>query len=379
MALSYGQQLLRIEHLLRLGARPPVARELTRFSSEAMVNQYYRDINHAAPPRGQLPKEYRQYVTAPVLKTQASVVVHLYQRLEGNGLDYCDAVIATFRQYSSLFGENAKFGIDRIWHILRCVATGKIVTRQCSNTQCGAIYVEDADAPPPMLREPTEEATPGCPFCAELTRGRGGDRKHLKHISASSAAIPLLDMSPQLEYTKQILSAEELCRLGARPPVVRDLTKVDNNALLQRIFHEQTGHRAPKGMLPSEHRKFVQTLSHKLQSSCLVKLHRRLIASGANPARALISAYQQYVELFGEQAAFSVNHAWSLMRSLKIGRLHLHKCTSKDCGSEFIEDADSLIERHSCPVCWEIRRSRAHDEEQAPKKPAKVAQSPQPA
>lgn len=374
MALSYGQQLLRIEHLLRLGARPPVARELTRFSSEALVNQYYRDINHAAPPRGQLPKEYKQYVTAPVLKTQASVVVHLYQRLEGNGLEYCDAVISTYRQYSSMFGDNAKFGIDRVWHILRCVAIGKILIRQCHNTHCGALYVEDSDTPP-LVGEPTEEATPGCPFCAELTRGRGGDRRNHKALPAHSTVAPLSDMSPQLEYTKQILNAEELCRLGARPPVVRDLTKVDNNALLQRIFQEQTGHRAPKGMLPSEHRKFVQTLSHKLQSSCLVKLHRHLVSAGANPARALISAYQQYVELFGDQAVFSINHVWSLMRSLKIGRLRMHQCPAKECRSDYIEDADSLIERHSCPVCWEIRRSRANDgADSGAKKVERIAQ-----
>ena len=77
---SYGQTLMRVEELCRLGARPPVIRELTRLEADALIARIYRETTGRSPPRGQLPTDHRQYVASPAHRLQASVIAMQHRK-----------------------------------------------------------------------------------------------------------------------------------------------------------------------------------------------------------------------------------------------------------------------------------------------------------
>ena len=367
--LSYGQRLLRVEQFCAHGARPPVTLEAVRFPSLPIVMDYYRQINGVGAPRGQLPSDHRQYVTSPVVKAQASVMVSFYDRLQAAGLIYADALLGAYRQYLQLYGAWAKLDLNRAWHLSRCLATGKLVRHRCTQADCRAMFIEDADvlvehwngqrpgADSLGTDSPGAQAQPSCPCCAGLRAGRGGVRFPARQGAPAVVLVSLPDLQPRLPSTLRVLEAEALCENGARMVVVQDLTRLQNKTLLQRIFREKTGGPALRGPLPSDHRPFIHTNELKLQASVAHSIHATLSEQGFSPARALLATQARYLDLFGEKAKFDLTDLWGLMRAARIGRLQVHRCDAPGCGSQYLEDAHSLITRRSCPICALSRQS----------------------
>ncbi len=365
--LSYGQQLVRVEQFCAHGARPPVTLEAVRFASLTIVLDYYRQINGAGAPRGQLPSDHRQYVTSPVVKAQASVMVSFYDRLQAAGLIYADGLLGAYRQYLQLYGAHAKLDINRAWHLTRCLATGKLVRHRCMHADCGAMFVEDAD----VLVEHRDSDRPdglgadragaqaqsSCPCCAGLRCGRGGVRIPTRQGASVVVLVSLPDLQPRLPGTLRVLEAEALCEQRTRMVVVQDLTRLQNKTLLQRIYRERTGGPALRGPLPSDHRPYIQTNELKLQASAAHGIHAALSKQGFSPARALLATQARYLDLFGERAKFDITALWGLVRAVRIGRLRVHRCDAPGCGSQYLEDAHSLITSRSCPVCALARQS----------------------
>ncbi len=349
---SYGETLARVDELCRLGARPPVIRELTRFDAEALVARIFRETTGRSPPRGQLPTDHRQYVSTPAQRLQASLIAAVYSRMSRVHPVYCDAVIATYRLYRGVFGANARFGLDRTWHLLRCLRLGKLEQRSCPG--CGGSLLEDreplAAVAPRGAREPRALLAAACPLC-DVLRGRPptGARPALER-----APVALPSAAPSSVLARQVGLAEALCRLGARPPVVADLTRLQNRALIGRLYLQCVGQRAPSGLLPSDSRKFVQSRALKLQASVLALAYEGLVRQGLDRAEALLVAHRVYLAVFGERAQFNINRSWCLVQSLRIRELQMVAC--RWCGSRFIHDAGSLLHRHCCPLCVEIRR-----------------------
>ena len=81
---------------------------------------------------------------------------------------------------------------------------------------------------------------------------------------------------------------------------------------------------------------------------------RHAHAAGLAP---LLATQARYLDLFGEKAKFDLTDLWGLMRAARIGRLVVHRCDAPGCGSQYLEDAHSLITRRSCPVCVLSRQS----------------------
>ena len=368
MPLSYGQQLVRIERFCAHGARPPVTLEAVRFPSLPIVIDYFRQINGVGAPRGQLPSEHRQYVSSPVVKAQASVLVSFYDRLQAAELIYADALLGAYRQYLQLYGEGAKLDLNRAWHVLRCLAMGKLVRHHCTRADCGAMFIEDADVLVAHSAGPQadvedrggreagapgagREAAPACPCCAELRCGRGGVRIPARRGVPRVVLVRLPDLQPRLPATLRVLEAEALSQKRVRMVVVQDLTRLENKTLLQRIYREQTGGHALSGPLPSDHRRYVRYGEAKLQASVAYRIHATLREHGFSPARALLATQARCLDLFGAQTKFDLTDLWGLVRAARIGRLRVHRCDAPGCGSEYLEDANSLITSRSCPVC----------------------------
>jgi hypothetical protein len=389
MPLSYGQQLVRIERFCAHGARPPVTLEAVRFPSLPIVIDYFRQINGVGAPRGQLPSDHRQYVTSPVTKAEASVVVSFYDRLQAAGLIYADALLGAYRQYRQLYGQGARLDINRAWHVLRCLAIGRLVRQRCTHADCGAMFIEDADvliahtdgrlhgaAAGAEERDGDGPGVPGptaCPCCAQLRCRRGGVRISARQGVPSVVLVRLPDLQARLPGTLRVLEAEALCAERVRMVVVQDLTRLQNRTLLQRIYREQTGGHALSGPLPSDHRRYVRYSEAKLQASVAHRIHATLRKHGFSPACALLATQARCLDLFGAKAKFDITDLWGLVRAARTGRLLVHRCDAPGCGTEYLEDASSLITARSCPVCALSRQSalsrRRGDERVTPQIP----------
>lgn len=335
-ALDFGRTLTRVEALCRLGARPPVIRALTGWEGEALVARMFQEINGRRPPRGQLPRDHRQYLATPALRLQASVLAALAGAARHAGLDACEALLAAYRMYVHLFGPRARVGVDRAWHLLQCLQEGRLRQVRCAD--CGGALVAAAEV---------DVVAPECPLCV-AQRGRA---------LLWFAPVPPRRRRPPAHsaLARQVALAEQLCRCGARPPVVADLTRLDNRALIGRLYRECHGRAAPSGLLPSDPRRFVRSRTQRLHASVLAATYERLCAAGAGAAEALLAAHRLYVSVFGERALLDINRGWCLVRSLRIRELRLVGCPH--CGTRFVHDSASLVDRHTCPVCGELRRA----------------------
>ncbi|UIF91843.1 flagellar transcriptional regulator FlhC [Cupriavidus sp. UYPR2.512] len=164
-------------------------------------------------------------------------------------------------------------------------------------------------------------------------------------------ARPPLPGKSMLQDVEQIRLAIEMIGLGARLQVLESEVSLPRVRLI-RLYKELCGVSPPKGMLPFSTDWFV-TWRPNAHASMLLGAYRFMTSRGGlDGIRAVLSSYRMYREQLcatGEAAQLSFTRAWTLVRFYERGMLQLARC--RDCGGEYVVQADDARHRYVCGLC----------------------------
>ncbi len=151
--------------------------------------------------------------------------------------------------------------------------------------------------------------------------------------------------------------AVKLAKLGARPPIIRDLCKTIGIQESLRIYTEAVGSSPPPGPLPSRHETLFETQRLRWQGSVLAVAFRRLEPAVPRFADGYVAAYEHAQAVFQEEEfLYTFDRAWLLIRRTAMGHIKLLTCSV--CGSEYVHNAAELVNHtRNCPVCVVLRRA----------------------
>ena len=154
-----------------------------------------------------------------------------------------------------------------------------------------------------------------------------------------------------LTEAKQIDTAVELIRLGARLQVLETETNLSRERLL-RLYKEVRGESPPKGMLPFSTDWFMSWMPN-IHASIFMNIHAYLNEhTRSKGIRSIISAYKLYiehVELNDLEKVLSFTRAWSLARFFEAKLLETTAC--KCCSGKFVVHTMDLTKDYECGLC----------------------------
>ncbi|MGO4376911.1 flagellar transcriptional regulator FlhC [Pseudoduganella sp. RAF53_2] len=151
---------------------------------------------------------------------------------------------------------------------------------------------------------------------------------------------------------QEIQLAIELINLGARLQLLETEVSLSRERLLK-LYKELKGVSPPKGMLPFSTDWFL-TWQPNIHSSLFLNIHNFLVEhAGASGVRAVMKAYQLYLEQMppepGEEPLLSLTRAWTLTRFANTRMLELKSC--RCCQGKFVVDAMDLNSDYRCGLC----------------------------
>lgn len=163
-----------LTQLCLLKARPTVIRDLVHGGlPSGTIFAMYRKINGKAPPRGQFPQEIRTCLANPKKRLQASVLICVFERLQGVAESSTERYIKAYEQYLITWPDNPSFDFNRAWFILRQFTQKRIAVTNCRC--CSHRYAYN--------REDVSDLNK-CPVCA-LVR--------IKEVDAPSTDAPFIE------------------------------------------------------------------------------------------------------------------------------------------------------------------------------------------
>lgn len=174
-----------------------------------------------------------------------------------------------------------------------------------------------------------------------------------------------LEMTRTEILVQELTRAQNLIKLGARPPIVSSLVRDIRKSDISAMYLEVHGVTPPKGQLPSQTRYYFSSYTTKLHSSILSSLYQILRQQQSNHADAMIYAYTFYINtfIFDDHPRIEFDRFWALLREIQTNKIAQVRCTS--CNSRFIEDSSALINENSCPACWLERKINKSEERNA--------------
>jgi hypothetical protein len=145
----------------------------------------------------------------------------------------------------------------------------------------------------------------------------------------------------------------ELCRLGARPPVIYALFPDFPKDLVVDMWVIHQGKRPPKGPLPSDLNSYMLGSHRRLQSSFILKTFSDLRNAGSHDVDAIIAAHRLYLETFKDHAElnplFSVERTWVLIREfISVRSIALVRCPC--CHAQYVHKAYEFVNHRLCPM-----------------------------
>ena len=151
---------------------------------------------------------------------------------------------------------------------------------------------------------------------------------------------------------QDIQLAMELIHLGARLQLLESETSLSRERLLN-LYKELKGESPPKGMLPFSTDWFL-TWQPIIHSSMFLNIYHYLVQHAEiNGIRAIMKAYQLYLEQVeineGDEAVLSLTRAWTLVRFVE--RKMLATTTCSECGGHFVIDRFDLNNHYVCGLC----------------------------
>ena len=154
-----------------------------------------------------------------------------------------------------------------------------------------------------------------------------------------------------LTEAKQIETAVELIKLGARLQVLESETDLSYERLL-RLYKEVAGKSPSKGQLPFSTDWFM-SWQPNVHASLFMGLHRFFSGrGGVGGLDAIIKAYHLYldhIEAEGMEPILSLTRAWTLVRFFDADLLQLAACTS--CGGRYVAHAYDPTHAYVCGLC----------------------------
>ena len=153
----------------------------------------------------------------------------------------------------------------------------------------------------------------------------------------------------------QYRNAERLLVLGARVPIVMEMTRL-SSWFLRKLSLEIRGEAPRKGQVPNSDQWYLRR-QNNLEASLFCALYEALkkcAEAGTDECALLVGAYSQVRAAFGAAGAstgMSIDRAWWLVKSLQIKNLRRARC--RVCQGRYLQ-AWSRLERSF--LCWECRQ-----------------------
>lgn len=159
------------------------------------------------------------------------------------------------------------------------------------------------------------------------------------------------------QHLEDLARAVELAKLGARPPVIRDLCRSVPSTESIRIYTEVVGVKPPQGQLPSRHESLMETQRLRWHGSVIAAAFGGVRDTMERYQDAYVAAYRHYQEvLAGEELLYSFDRAWMLLRQLSIKNISTVTCGR--CDANYIHNNQDLLNHErNCPVCVAVRRN----------------------
>jgi flagellar transcriptional activator FlhC len=154
-----------------------------------------------------------------------------------------------------------------------------------------------------------------------------------------------------LTEARQIETAVELIRLGARLQVLESETDLSYERLL-RLYKEVAGKSPSKGQLPFSTDWFM-TWQPNIHASLFLNIHEYLNKVAAlDEIDSVIKAYKLYLEQVGAHdlvPQLSVTRAWRLVKFVDNGMLTMTRCSK--CGGQFVTHPHEIAKHYVCGLC----------------------------
>ena len=154
-----------------------------------------------------------------------------------------------------------------------------------------------------------------------------------------------------LTEAKQIDTAVELIRLGARLQVLESETDLSYERLL-RLYKEVAGKSPSKGQLPFSTDWFM-TWQPNIHASLFLNIHEYLNkVAELEEIDTVIKAYKLYMEQIGAQSLepqLSITRAWRLVKFVDNGMLTMTKCSK--CSGHFVTHPHEIARHYVCGLC----------------------------
>ncbi len=154
---------------------------------------------------------------------------------------------------------------------------------------------------------------------------------------------------------RQYRNAERLLGLGARVPIVMEMTQL-SSWFLRKLSLEIRGEAPRKGQIPNSDQWYLRR-QNNLEASLFCALYEGLkkhAEAGTDECALLVGAYSQLRTAFtaaGAVTAMSIDRAWWLVKSVQIKNLRRARC--RVCQGRYLQ-AWSRLERSF--LCWECRQ-----------------------
>ncbi|MEI8573911.1 hypothetical protein J0667_18375 [Methylomonas sp. WH-1] len=186
-------------------------------------------------------------------------------------------------------------------------------------------------------------------------------------------------MKPMLSKSRpnigaDLLLAERLIQLGARPPIVSQLCHLTRKQSIE-FFKAVQGQSPKQGMLPHDHQWAIRSAFNNIHASLFLgmieDIRHRLSTPNLN-ATLLIAAYEIYINVASRILAdrqfiqsrsthnypLDINRAWYLITLLTTGNLIFILCGC--CHARYLGMIHSDATFSQCPICdvWTDRSGR---------------------
>ena len=154
-----------------------------------------------------------------------------------------------------------------------------------------------------------------------------------------------------LTEAKQIETAVELIKLGARLQVLESETNLSYERLL-RLYKEVAGRSPSKGQLPFSTDWFL-TWQPNIHASLFLNIYEYLTkVSALEDIDAIMKAYKLYSEQITSCAMepiLSLTRAWRLVKFIDNNMLSMTRCSK--CGGHFVTEPYENSRHFECGLC----------------------------
>jgi Flagellar transcriptional activator (FlhC). len=158
------------------------------------------------------------------------------------------------------------------------------------------------------------------------------------------------DLQQEMQRYRQ---AERLLQLGARVPVVVDMTRL-SSWFLRKLSLEINGVSPKKGQIPNSDQWYLRR-KNLLQSSLFCQIYQKLMQLTDVPTdecTLLMEGYAQWratIVACGLEPQLSIDRAWWLIKAIKMRSLQ--PCRCRDCQGQFLQPWSRVRHNFRCESC----------------------------